>query len=188
MTQLQNMPIPTYEKAMLPFLKFLKDNKEHSLQETISHITQEFNLTDKEKEQLLSSGKPVIANRVAWARTYLGKAGLVAKTRRGFFKITERGHQVLKDNPPEITDEYLSRFPEFTLFLKPIQQSKSKVKLVPGTLVPALEMPKHNTIRDMLFDIGKFENRIAEVEYPIDNWRLDTVWKTIPTGCVLIPY
>jgi len=41
---------------------------------------------------------------------------------------------------------------------------------------------KHNEIRDMIYDIGKIEDKIPEVEYPIDNLRLDVVWKTIPTG------
>lgn len=26
------------------------------------------------------------------------------------------------------------------------------------------------------------ENKVAEIEYPLDNLRLDVVWKTIPTG------
>ena len=43
-------------------------------------------------------------------------------------------------------------------------------------------IPKHNEIRDMLLEIGKIEGKIAEVEYPIDNLRLDVVWKTITTG------
>jgi predicted RNA-binding protein len=42
--------------------------------------------------------------------------------------------------------------------------------------------PRHNEIRDMLFEIGKIEGRIAEVEYPMDNLRLDVVWKTIRAG------
>jgi predicted RNA-binding protein len=34
----------------------------------------------------------------------------------------------------------------------------------------------------MLFEIGKFEGKITEVEYPINNFRLDVVWKRIRTG------
>ena len=39
---------------MLPFLKFLSDAKEHSLQETTEHLSEEFGLTNEEKKQLLS--------------------------------------------------------------------------------------------------------------------------------------
>jgi hypothetical protein len=179
------MPIPSYEEAMRPFLGFLSDGKEHSIREAIEYISKEVNLTDNEQKQLTPSGVRLIYNRVAWARTYLGKAELLNKTKRGFFKISERGHQVLKENPAKITDEYLERFPEFVLFLRPKDPKKSpkiKSNLIPGTLIPEFPMPKHNEIRDMLYEIGKFENKIPEVEYPIDNLRLDTVWKTIPTG------
>ncbi|MEM2128026.1 MAG: hypothetical protein QXH67_07390 [Candidatus Bathyarchaeia archaeon] len=41
---------------------------------------------------------------------------------------------------------------------------------------------RHNEVRDMIYEIGRFEGRIPEREYPIDNLRLDVVWKTIPSG------
>ncbi|GBC74837.1 hypothetical protein HRbin06_00144 [archaeon HR06] len=62
---------------------------------------------------------------------------------------------------------------------------KRRPKIAKGTTIEEKELtviPKHNEIRDMLLEIGKIEGKIAEVEYPIDNLRLDVVWKTIPTG------
>ena len=103
------MTIPSYERIILPFLKFLEDKKERSLRETIEHISREFNLSNDEREQLLPSGHRLVDNRVAWARTYLGKAGLVERTKRGYFRITERGIHVLRENPPEIKAKYLPR-------------------------------------------------------------------------------
>jgi len=43
-------------------------------------------------------------------------------------------------------------------------------------------VPSHNEVRDMIHEIGKFEGRITEVEYPIDGYRLDVVWKKIKAG------
>jgi hypothetical protein len=43
-------------------------------------------------------------------------------------------------------------------------------------------LPDHNEIRDMICEIGKFEGRISETEYPIENMRLDVVWKRIKSG------
>jgi hypothetical protein len=43
-------------------------------------------------------------------------------------------------------------------------------------------IPKHDEIRDMILEIGKIEGKVAEVEYPIGNLRLDVVWKTITAG------
>ena len=44
------------------------------------------------------------------------------------------------------------------------------------------DVPRHNEIRDMISEIGHIEGKIAEVEYPIDNLRLDVVWRTITSG------
>jgi len=58
---------------------------------------------------------------------------------------------------------------------KPIEKMPKEKRGLPS-------IPKHNEIRDMLFEIGKIEGKISEVEYPIDNLRLDVVWKTITSG------
>lgn len=176
------MPVPYYPQILLPFLKYLGDKKEHSLAETIDHVSRVFNLTPEERNIRKATGGLLVNNRVAWARTYLGKAKLLEGTRRGFFKITDRGLRVLRDNPPELNDSYLKRFPEFAEFLKPTSKATTAEKFVPQTLVPLPKIPKHNELRDMIHEIGKFEGKLSEVEYPIDNWRLDVAWKTIPSG------
>jgi len=108
--------IPDYQSIMLPLLKFLGDGKEHSLSETIEHISKTYNLTEEQKKEQLASGQTIIHNRVGWARTYLKKAGLLESTRRGYFRITQRGVEVLKQNPSEINIKYLEQFPEFVEF------------------------------------------------------------------------
>ncbi|MCL6559753.1 MAG: restriction endonuclease, partial [Firmicutes bacterium] len=55
-------------------------------------------------------------NRVGWARTYLKKAGLLESTRRGYFRITERGLEVLKKSPSRIDVHFLEQFAEFREF------------------------------------------------------------------------
>ena len=111
------MPIPDYQSIMLPLLKFLGDKKEHYLRDAIDYLSKIFGLTDQEYKELLPSGQQaVFDNRVGWARTYLKKAGLVESTKRAYFKITDRGLKVLKDNPKEINVKSLEQFPEFIEF------------------------------------------------------------------------
>jgi restriction system protein len=111
------MPIPDYQSLMLPVLEVSSDNQEHSLRETIQILANKFELSDSEKRELLPSGaQPVFDNRVGWARTYLKKAGLLNSTKRGFFKITDRGQEVLKTNPKIVNNELLKQFPEFLEF------------------------------------------------------------------------
>jgi predicted RNA-binding protein len=52
----------------------------------------------------------------------------------------------------------------------------------PHPPVEQTKSPSHNEIRDRIKELGTLENKVAEIEYPLDNLRLDVVWKTIPTG------
>ena len=111
------MTIPDYQSIMLPLLKFAGDQEEHSLRQAIDSLAQEFQLSDEERKQLLPSGQQeVFNNRVAWARTYMKKAGLLDSTRRGYFRITDRGVSVLAKNPPKINVHFLEQFEEFRHF------------------------------------------------------------------------
>jgi len=111
------MAIPVFQQIMLPLLQLLQDQQEHSLRQAIDSLTTYFKLTPEEQNELLPSGKQAIFdNRVGWARTHLKKAGLIESTKRGFFRITDRGLQVLKQKPEMIDVKFLDRFAEFREF------------------------------------------------------------------------
>jgi len=124
------MAIPDYQSIMLPLLKFAGDKKEHSIRDAIVHISGLFNLSNEEKRELLSSGQqPIINNRTGWARTYLKKAGLLESPRKSYFKITDIGLNVLKQNPAEINSKYLEQFPGFVEF-KTIKKTDAEILFV----------------------------------------------------------
>lgn len=111
------MAIPDFQTIMLPLLVFSSDELEHSLQDAVDALAIKFELTANERAELLPSGKQArFDNRVAWARSYFKQAGLVLNTRRGFFKISERGLSLLKTNPKKINIKFLEQFPEFVEF------------------------------------------------------------------------
>jgi restriction system protein len=111
------MPIPDFQTIMLPLLQLAGDGKEHSIHEAVEKLADQFDLTEEEQTKLLSSGQqPVFYNRVGWARTYMKKAGLLQDPRRGYFRITERGREVLDQNPDRIDMKYLRQFPEYIDF------------------------------------------------------------------------
>jgi restriction system protein len=111
------MPIPDYQSCMLPLLEFAADGKEHATHEGVEALARHFNLTEEEQKRLLPSGtQSVLANRVGWGRTYLKKAGLLEYPKRGQFKITNRGLDVLAQKPAQITPALLKQFPEFLEF------------------------------------------------------------------------
>lgn len=111
------MAVPDFQSIMLPLLKIAEDGQEHSGQEFLERLAECFNLSDDELNELLPSGKQTrFYNRVGWARTYLIKSKLLEMPRRSFYKITERGKEVLKSNPDRIDMNYLKRFPEYIEF------------------------------------------------------------------------
>lgn len=111
------MAIPDYQTLMLPLLKLASDSKEYTIHEAVEILSQQFNLSKEEREKMLHSGQQtVIFNRIAWAKTYMKKAGLLEIPNRGKFKITQRGLEVLSSNPLKINNKLLSRFEEFVEF------------------------------------------------------------------------
>jgi len=99
---------------MLPLIKLAGDGKEHRYREAIDILADEFNLSATERRTLLPSGvDEKFDNSVGWALTYLKKAILLDPTRRGYFRITERGRQVLASHPERIDMKFLEQFSEY---------------------------------------------------------------------------
>ena len=110
------MAIPSFQMLMLPVLR-ASANGEVKISDVVDLLANQMGLTDSELSELLPSGKQTtFANRVNWAKSYLGKAGLIDLTRRGHFVISDRGRTVLASPPPSINIKFLETFPEFKLF------------------------------------------------------------------------
>lgn len=109
--------LPDYQSLMLPLMEFAFDGREHSTRQAIDHLAERFGLSEEERRRLLPSGRqPVFDNRVHWATIYLAKAGLLERSRRGHFRITARGKQVLEERPERLDVRFLERFEEFREF------------------------------------------------------------------------
>lgn len=151
------MPIPDYQTLMTPLLKIAGDGNVHSMSDVVSELAEEFGLTEEERKELLPSGKQeVFNNRVGWARTYLKKALLLDYVQRGQFRITERGQQVLAENPEQINNVFLSRFPEFVEFQRSARPAAGEGN---DSVVPAVA----NGSPDDLIATG-YRNRRMHVE------------------------
>jgi restriction system protein len=111
------MAIPDYESVMLPLLRFANDGQVHKFGDACDALAKHFGITEQELHLLLPSGRyPIFRSRVSWAKTYLAKALLLEVPIRGNFRITSRGLETLKQNPPKIDNEFLSQYPEFLEF------------------------------------------------------------------------
>ena len=77
-----------------------------------------FSLSDTDVEERVSSGSETkLHNRTQWATTYLGKAGLLQRPKRGINMITTEGKSLLATGITEITPKYLGEhYPSFAVF------------------------------------------------------------------------
>ncbi len=108
--------VPDYQSLMLPVLRAAATG-EQRIGAVAQRLGEELGLSEAARAALLASGRQTIfANRVHWAKTYLAKAGLVEATRRGHFRLTQRGADVLAANPERIDNRFLSQFEEFRQF------------------------------------------------------------------------
>ena len=160
------MAIPTYEQIMLPLLKIAVDKQEHSKRQVVEKLAVDFKLTDQERRVLLPTGKEeLFANRVGWAGTYLKKAKLVEQTRWGFFKITDRGIELLKQNPTKLDSKYLYAYKEFKEFVTPDQKNMED-EHAPGSpeemLGVAYQNVNNNLATDVLQQLKKVTPKLFE--------------------------
>jgi restriction system protein len=111
------MAVPDYETLMLPVLKFLGDGNDHKTSEIVSHVSNEFDLSQDDREALIPSGRAkLVNNRVGWACTYLRKAGLISSPQRGVNRITEDGRSALQRDLSKIDRSVLMEYPRFAEF------------------------------------------------------------------------
>jgi restriction system protein len=155
------MAVPDYQSVMLPLLRFAGEKAEEiSTGEAVEFLAKEFGLTDEDLKEMLPSGiQPTFVNRVGWASTYMKKAGLLEATRRGFYRITPRGQELLRKQPKIINVKLLKQYPEFLEFQQlKVTRSAEKVKdaretsdTLTATPSEALETAYEN-LRDELVD------------------------------------
>lgn len=129
------MALPDYQAIMAPLLEFASDGSEHTIRDAYEAMARHFELSDADQRELLPSGRQeTYKNRVGWARTYLAKAGLLENTRRGYFRITDRGQFELRDHASELSTAYLRKYDEFVEFQTPTHSSRNDNTSVEGAV------------------------------------------------------
>jgi restriction system protein len=111
---------------MLPVLRAASQG-EVRISDVRNKVGEQLGLTAEDYAVRLPSDRQgAFENRVHWAKFYLGKAGLIEATRRGYLKITPRGRQTLDANPAKIDNAYLSKFDEFRQFTEKSARSTTQ--------------------------------------------------------------
>jgi restriction system protein len=141
------MPIPDFQTLMLPLLK-LAAEKEWRISNAVERLAEDSKLSQEERTLLIPSGRQTtFSNRVAWAKSYLIKAGLLESTKRAHFCISEQGRGVLASPPDRITIKYLSQFPEFQEFRNPTEPGNGDVDAQSTDLAQESSLTPDETMR-----------------------------------------
>ena len=98
--------LPTYDRLMNPLLKaIVAIGGSASIDEMYEEVIEQEGFSDELISVLQNpekSSQTKIAYRLAWARTYLKKAGYLENSRRGVWALTEKGRENPEVDPAEI--------------------------------------------------------------------------------------
>ena len=115
------MSVPDFQTIMRPTLVALDGGQPVSVQDLRVAVAEALDVREEDQAELLSSGKQTrFSNRVGWALTHMGKAGLVERVRRGYYTISPRGREVLAKNADRVDMNVLLTFPEYQEFRTPM--------------------------------------------------------------------
>lgn len=104
------MPLPKYERMLLPVLRVLSDGKRHEVTEIRQRMKVKFKITPR--EVLLKYPKATstrFVNLVAWVLARLNRAKAATRIRKGLYRVTDSGKAILKRHPTSLTLRELVR-------------------------------------------------------------------------------
>lgn len=108
------MSVPDFQTLMLPVLQAVAAEETLTSVELRQRVATAMNLSTEELAEMLPSGRQTtFANRVAWANIFLQRALLLERVKRGVYRATERGHDLLRTSPARIDMKILEQFQEY---------------------------------------------------------------------------
>lgn len=114
------MAVPKFFEFFEGFLRAIEDGELHTAKEVRQILSLQMHLSEEDRAEVLPSGKQSkFDNRVAWARTYLDRAGLIETPSRGKYRITDNGKKALASGE-KINLKYLEKSEKFRAFQKTI--------------------------------------------------------------------
>ena len=90
------MSLPDFQSLMLPVLKAFTDGSETPVREIRARVAASEKLATEDVERMVPSGQQTqFADRIGWAITHMGRAGLLERTRRGVYRLMPEGERLL---------------------------------------------------------------------------------------------
>src|SRR6266404_8711185 len=107
------MPVPTYDGLFNPLLRALRElGGSASIAEQESAVARILKLTPEEEAEIHRGNRTKLSYRLAWARNYLKRFGLLENSTRGVWALTPKGSGVIDG------DELVQMLKELRLGIK----------------------------------------------------------------------
>lgn len=139
------MTVPTFQDLFWPSLLALKGGEPLTLNEIFESCRLTLGLSEEEiNSKMESTGMGRVRYRTNWAMTYLTKAGLTVRVRRGTYQITDEGKELLASNSGRIDVAFLKEnYPRFRDWIEPRKNGGENIPTPPGEDTP-LELIDYN--------------------------------------------
>jgi len=165
------MPIPEFNEIKAPAIQFFADCKPHKISEVFATLAGQFNLTEKERNELLPSGtQRRWHNRANWACYDLFRAGLLDRPKKGLYAISELGKKIAEQKLKTIDRDFLMQYPQFAQFVQasgtkkggqrlnrdaPLASESSAKGQTPEELIDSAYQVLNSTLRRELLEFVK---------------------------------
>ena len=97
------MPIPKYDDLFTPLLQAMHNlGGSASIAEQEDEVAAILKLTDEEITEIHRGNRTKLSYRLAWARNYLKRFGILDNSSRGVWALTSKGQQHSKLNKDSV--------------------------------------------------------------------------------------
>src|SRR5439155_5661813 len=98
------MPVPTYDGLFNPLLRAMRElGGSASVAEQEDKVAQLLNLSEEEISEIHRGNRTKLSYRLAWARNYLKRVGLLENSARGVWALTAKGKAADNVDPKAIS-------------------------------------------------------------------------------------
>ncbi|UIJ83134.1 restriction endonuclease [Rhizobium leguminosarum] len=123
-----------------------------SIEEMEQRLVEEFEFTDADLAAVHEkSGTPIIPNKIAWSRSYLREAGLLANEQRGIWVLTEKGRNAIANGPEIVRELVVTAMREYN------SRRKASAEATAAEEVPPVELPDDGLASE---DIGDWRDQL----------------------------
>ena len=147
--------IPTSDQFRPAVLRVMNDGVERSFQEICTLAADLLSLSQQEREERIPSGQPKYMNRIGWACSSFSFAGLLSRTRRAHYVITDDGLAVDARSLREYSEEDLLEWPAWSAYRSEVTARKQRT-VSEGEPAEEQSVDPDNPLESIEESVGKF--------------------------------